>query len=119
MSQNIEGTVQAVKQREGGYSIRVDNAWFGGFGSLPCKKGDNVKIKFEVSNEGWNNIAQEDNAVVVTGQGQVSSEDTKSKSVWVALSYAKDLAAAGKIKLEEIEEKAKGFLEIYQQLIKL
>jgi len=44
-------------------------------------------------------------------------EDPKEKKVSVCLSYAKDLAAAGKIEVKDIEETAKEFLSMWDKLL--
>jgi len=44
------------------------------------------------------------------------TEERNEKLASVAVSYAKDLAVAGKIEVEDIAEKAKGFVELIKTL---
>lgn len=56
---NLKGTVEAVKQRDKGYSILVAGDWYGGRGTLPCNKGDEVEFEWETSDDGkWKNISE-------------------------------------------------------------
>jgi len=50
------GVVEAVKQREKGYSILMDDGnWYSGFGKCPVGKEDKVKFEWEQNGQ-WLNI---------------------------------------------------------------
>jgi len=54
----IEGIVQAIKQREKGYSILLDNEeWYSGFGKCPVDKGDKVSLEYKQKDQ-WKNITK-------------------------------------------------------------
>jgi hypothetical protein len=56
-------------------------------------------------------------------QAQVQFEDPKRKqrlaSASMCISYAKDLAVAGKIEVKEIDAKAKELLSLYEEMIEM
>ena len=52
----IISKVEAVKQREKNYSLRIGDIWYSGWGIAECKKEDLVRIEYEITEEGWHNI---------------------------------------------------------------
>ena len=90
----VTGTVAAVKQRDKGYSLCLDNGeWYSEFGKTKCNKGDVVEMDFEKSSDGqWNNIKSINvttKAPLVQVPGQTSLP-VSDKALTMLVSYAKD-----------------------------
>jgi len=88
-----KGTVLAVKQRENGYSVNLDDGeWYSGFGKCLANKGDIVDFEFKKSSDDkWNNLTKlevKDKAVSSGTQTQTE------KTIGVLTSYAKDEVVA-------------------------
>jgi len=42
-----KGTIEALKQRDSGYSIRMDGEWYSAFGKSTTKVGDDVEFEWK------------------------------------------------------------------------
>jgi hypothetical protein len=54
-TKQIEGIVSAVSQRANGYGLKIGEDWYGGFGTCPVAKGEQVELSFAEKGE-WKNI---------------------------------------------------------------
>ena len=86
----MKGTVLAVKQREKGYSINLDDGeWYSGFGKSSVNKGDIVEFEFEKSSDGqWNNIKK------IEVKDKAVSSNLQDKALTMLVAYAKDEVVA-------------------------
>jgi hypothetical protein len=86
------GVIKAISQKEERYSLTFDGAtWYSDFGVCPCKKGDEVKLEYEI-NGNFKNIKKID---VLKKSDQVMQGFREDKNASMILSYAKDLVVAG------------------------
>lgn len=93
----IQGIIQAVKQRENGYSVKLNDSWYSAFGKSKVNEGDTVEIDFEVSEDGkWKNIKfldklkEADKKEMQTFQKEAREDKTAS----ALTSYTKDIVVA-------------------------
>ena len=46
-----KGVIEAIKQREKNFSLKVGDDWFGGYGKTDLTKGTSVSIEYEISGQ--------------------------------------------------------------------
>jgi len=109
---NINGIVEAVKNREKSYALLVNKEWYSGWGQTEASKGDMVDLEFiETKKDGqvWKNIKNikvtpNVNSPVVLRGNPGESKLTRKEAVMI-LSYAKDIKVGGdKRTIKEIFE---------------
>lgn len=84
----IEGQVRAIKVRDKGYSVMVDNEWYSSFGKCEIAKGDSVKIDWYQSKDGlWKNIDKLEIIKKAISHAEISQDRTTGMLV----SYVKDI----------------------------
>ena len=113
-----QGIVQQVNNKDGKYGVKVSDVWYNGFGECEAKEGDSVAIEYVVNGQ-WKNVklfSITNVAPKSVGQ-EIRDESTKRKTASVMISYAKDLVVAGKIDLDQIADKARGFMKLQEELV--
>lgn len=69
MPRTIQGTVQAVKQKEKGYALLINKEWFNDWGTSPAVRDDEVKFISDVNDKGFN---------VMTGAVEITKKAQKT-----------------------------------------
>lgn len=96
-----KGKITSVNQKPGKYGIALgqDN-WYNGMGTCPAKKGDQVKVTFEVNGQ-WKNIKNIEVLSSASPEPERSKGYNQEKAHTMLVSYAKDLAIEKKITMED------------------
>lgn len=110
------GKIEAVSQKEKGYSFKIGSDWFSGFGKAPAKKGDEVEFDF-YENNGFKNITK--TGVKVIKANTQTSENICRINVDAGncLQRATELIIAGKG--EDLTEVTKLCVKAYQEALNL
>ena len=93
MTTKTQGTVQALKKREKGYSVCINNTWYSSYeGSPEFSKGDQIDLEYTISKDGqWKNIKS---VQVLKKWENNMKEAREDKTHNMLVSYAKDLMIA-------------------------
>lgn len=111
-----QGNIQAVKQRDKGYSVQLNSEWYSGFGKTALNKGDTVKIEFDLSEDKqWKNIKKVEK---IKGLMEAHKEAREDKTAAMLTSYAKDLYIAMKQTHPINGEDAARAIAIWYKIIK-
>lgn len=105
--EQVTGTVKA--KRKDGKGIMIDESWYSSRGQVPCNKGDEVKVSYEVNGR-WNNISN----VEVLSKGTAPAPSGGGKAfnnagieIGHAINNAVQLAIfEGRTDMDTIREKA-------------
>jgi len=113
--ETIKNTVKGISQKEGRYSLILDdNKWYSDFGECSVKKGDKVEIEYEKSGN-FNNI-KKITVVEEAKEEKTSNNADKERFKSMCISYAKDLAVAGKIEVQNIGSQAHVLMTVFESL---
>ena len=86
-------------------------------GDVEYKVVDNKLVFIKVKQSGYNKPAY--NNSNGSNRSYPPKQDDKSRMVSMAISYAKDLAVAGKIQVEEIADNTRKFMNLYDEFMNL
>jgi len=109
-----ETTVNVVKKDKTGFK-GIDEQWYSNkFKKFEVSKGD--KVRAYLNDKGFlENVEILQKSNLPSKNESIESASLR-KEASMALAYAKDLAVAGKISVEEIGSKAKGFMNLMTEL---
>lgn len=115
--ENKTVTVEAVKKDLTGFKATDGNWYNNKFKTFNVTKGQTVKI--ELNDKGFLESTEVINEAPIKSLRQEQEERAeKEKAIGIMVSYAKDLAVADKIPVEQIGDYVRGFMALREEFLK-